>query len=330
MPKPKQKIASQAKEIAQTTVEELDEGETASSLDAGELQVAADMASLQMILQELREFRRENADTLREIREDIKVTNRRIDEAEMRISETEERVQGLEEATGELLKLQAKLEDKLTDQEGRARRENIRIHGIVEGAENNSTSMITFVEKLLKERLELPDTDDLTIERAHRALGSRPPADSPPRSIVVKFSSSKTKDEILKKVWQKKGFLYQERRVFVDHDYAPETLRKRREYTEAKRVLRENNIRYQTPFPARMRVHYEGEICLYNSAEEATKDMVKRGLSVTIFKPPERWADRVKNLMWHKTRSPRGGELQPEDPREGFTKKLDAFRRSDR
>ena len=62
----------------------------------------------------------------------------------------------LEEATRELLKLQAKFENELTDQEKRARWENIRIHGIEEGLESNSTSMITFVEKLLREKLELP------------------------------------------------------------------------------------------------------------------------------------------------------------------------------
>lgn len=233
-------------------------------------------------------------------------------------------MQGLEEAKRELLK-QAKLEDKLTDQEGRVRRDNIRIHGIEEGSESNSTSMIAFVENLLRVKLELPPTDDLKIERVHRTLGPKPPTDSPPRSIVVKFSSSKTKEEILKLVWRKKGFLYQERRVFVDHDYAPETLRKRQEYAEAKKVLWENNIRFQTPFPARMRMFYEGETCLYNCVEEATKDMV-RGLSVTIYKPPMSWADRVTNMMWRKIRSPRGAEQQPEAPWDGFKKRLDAFR----
>ena len=108
----------------------------------------------------------------------------------------------------EMLKLQAKLEDKLTDQEGRARQENIRIDGIEVGSESNSISMITFVENLLREKLELPPTHDLRIERVHRALGPKPPAESPLRSIVVKFSSSKTKEEIPKLVWRKKGFLF--------------------------------------------------------------------------------------------------------------------------
>lgn len=139
------------------------------------------MANLLTILQELREFRSENAETLRRIREDIKLTNNRVDAAEQRIAETEERVLGLEEATRELLKLQAKLQDKLTDQEGRARRENIRIHGVAEGSENNSTSMIMFVENLLKENLELHHTDDLRIERAHWDRNPRP---TPPQGLL--------------------------------------------------------------------------------------------------------------------------------------------------
>ncbi|KAA8585661.1 hypothetical protein FQN60_004355 [Etheostoma spectabile] len=52
----------------------------------------------------------------------------------------------------------------------------------------------------------------------------------------------------------------------------------------------------------------EGETCLSNSAEEATRDMVERGLSVTIYKPPESWADRPQNRIWCQSRSPGGGE----------------------
>lgn len=47
----------------------------------------------------------------------------------------------MEDAMMELLKRQVKLEARLTDQEGRSRRDNIRIHGIVEG-------MTVFVENL--------------------------------------------------------------------------------------------------------------------------------------------------------------------------------------
>lgn len=45
-------------------------------------------------------------------------------------------------------------ENKLTDEEGRSRRENIRIYNVPEGAEGSS--MVDFVKSLLQEALEIP------------------------------------------------------------------------------------------------------------------------------------------------------------------------------
>lgn len=56
----------------------------------------------------------------------------------------------------------------------------------------------------------------------------------------------------MKTAWQKQGFVFQERRVNIDDD-----LKKRKEYTDAKRVLRERKIRFQTPFPAKFRVFFD-------------------------------------------------------------------------
>lgn len=64
------------------------------------------------------------------------------------------------------------------------------------------------------------------------------------------------KEDVLKKAWQNKGFDFQGKRIYLGHDYAPELLRKRREYTEAKAALKEMNMRFQTLFPARLRVFY--------------------------------------------------------------------------
>lgn len=130
----------------------------------------------------------------------------------------------------------------------------------------------------------------------------------------------------MKAAWQKRGFVFQEKRVNIDHDYAPEVLKKRKEYTEAKRVLRAQNIRFQTPFPARLRVFFQDETRVYSSAEEATKDMAARGLQVKAFKPPETWAERIKRLTWHTASS--GNNSESSGPRPGYKEKLDAFRRT--
>ena len=83
-----------------------------------------DIVNLDVILQELRDFHQDNSEKLREMKEDINKTNIRIDEAEERIAEAEERVQGVEVAVLELLKVQTRLEMKLTDKVGRSRRNN--------------------------------------------------------------------------------------------------------------------------------------------------------------------------------------------------------------
>ncbi|KAL7853023.1 hypothetical protein SRHO_G00188080 [Serrasalmus rhombeus] len=180
--------------------------------------------SLQRILDELREFRRDNNVQLADIKQEIQGVNDRLDEAEERIEETETVLQAASMLIKRLAQRQTKLEARLTDQEGRAR----------------------------------------------------------PRSIVVKFESYRIKEEIFRKAWQKKEVYCDETRFFVDHDFPTEVLKKRNEYADAKKVLKSERIRFQTPYPAKMRVFYDGDTQLYQDAAEATRDMAARGLSVTV------------------------------------------------
>ena len=91
---------------------------------------------------------------------------------------------------------------------------------------------------------------------------------------------------MIRRAWQKKAVYYKNNRFFVDHDYPSAVLKKRYEYTEAKKILRERKIKFQTLYPAELRVHYEDGIQTYQNAAEATADMAKRGLPVTIITSP--------------------------------------------
>lgn len=97
-----------------------------------------------------------------------------------------------------MLKLHTEMDAKLTDLEGRSRRENIRIHSVKVGSEDNAPSVTTFVERLLKLKLELPNSSQIRVKRAHCALVPKPPPNTPSRSIVAKLASYRTKEEILK------------------------------------------------------------------------------------------------------------------------------------
>ncbi|KAK1875089.1 LINE-1 retrotransposable element ORF1 protein [Dissostichus eleginoides] len=159
----------------------------------------------------------------------------------------EERVQNEEQVLAKMMKVLTRQESKLLDQEGRSRRENIRIYNVPEGEEG--TSMVDFVEKLLRDTLDLPPATELHIERAHRSLVPKPPGGpgDKPRSIIIRFNRYKVKEEISRRAWGKKRVFLNGRMIYFDQDYPPAVLQKRKEYSEAKRLLKQNKIRFQTP-----------------------------------------------------------------------------------
>ena len=155
-------------------------------------------ASLRGILNEVRDFRRDNRVQLTDIKHELKRANDRLDEAEGRIEETETVLQATSTLINRLMQRQANLEAGLIDQEGRARRDNLRIYGIPEDREG--TDMAVFLDNLLKHALDLPRDRDLRIERTHRVLAPKPSGPQPkPRSIVVKFGSYRMKEEVLRR-----------------------------------------------------------------------------------------------------------------------------------
>ncbi|KAF0036607.1 hypothetical protein F2P81_011919 [Scophthalmus maximus] len=249
----------------------------------------------------------------------------KIAEAEMRIENVEDRVQNIEQVLSKMIKVMNQQENKLLDQEGRSRRENLRIYNVPEGAEG--PSMVEFVQKLLRETLEAPPTTELGIERAHRALAPRPLGDreDKPRSIIIRFLHYTTKEEVLRKAWGKKNVFLNGRPIYFDQDYPPAILQKRKDYSEAKRVLKQRNIRFQTPFPAKLRVFYKDETRLYQTVVEATKDMKDRGLPVTDITPRESLAEQLSRSAWDTVGAgQRGTGVERE---RNIREKLRAFRR---
>ena len=52
--------------------------------------------------------------------------------------------------------------------------------------------------------------------------------------VVIKLPSFQSKEELIKIAWQKKGIQYEGRKVFLDHAYTAEVLKRRKEYAEEK------------------------------------------------------------------------------------------------
>lgn len=230
------------------------------------------------VKKELTELRDEINQALGDIRGDLKNTTTRVEEAEQRVAELEERNIDLEDSLRQMQHKQDLMQTKMTDLEARSRRNNIRIYGIPEGEEENN--LMDFVVKLLKSELAIPGELDLKIQRCHRALTPRPPREAPPRSIVINFQEYKTKDLILSSAWKKKEVFYKDTRVYFDHDYPTEVVKKRREYAGIRRLLKEKGVRFQTPPLAKLKVFLDGGPRIYNDAREAADDLRKMGFPI--------------------------------------------------
>lgn len=294
-------------------------------------------ASLMLILKELREvgkevkeFRNDTKMQLKDIRGELDRFNTRLNEVEKRVSDQEDKFHDTDEILTELITAHEKLNLKMTSLEAYSRRETLRLYGVPEGAEAGAQSMTHFVEKLLRENLNISPAMDLQIQRAHRALASPPPDGSRPRSILVKFLCFTVKEEVLKLAWQKKGFMWNNNKITLDHDFPPEIMDMRREYTESRKILKERNLRFRTLYPARLKVFYEEGVKIYDTVEAATADMASRGLPVKVIKPPVTMREKLQRCMhWRRAGGQRPRQQQGGAAAVGFRERLQVFRRED-
>lgn len=165
--------------------------------------------------------------------------------------------------------------------------------------EQDNESVTELVERLLGRELALPVGTKLHIQLAHRSLGKKPPPGASPKSIVVNFLKYETKESILAKPWKEK-IIVEGRQIFFDHYYPTEVMKKRTSYSKIKKTLKEKKIRFQTP-TSRIRIHWSDGPKIYNNAEDAARDMRKRGLEMGeqhVNKPsPEEQIQRVSPLQ---------------------------------
>ncbi|KAJ4918094.1 hypothetical protein JOQ06_022367 [Pogonophryne albipinna] len=68
-------------------------------------------------------------------------------------------------------------------------------------------------------------------------------------------------------------------------------------------------------------------IVVYGSAEEATEDMAKRGLPVSVIKHPDSLLERIQQITWRTSK--RLGTLDRAGRDVNYKEKLGAFRHKD-
>lgn len=180
----------------------------------------------------------------------------RLEGQELAVNAMDERMGVLEAKCEELAKLVNQFQPKLLDLEARSRRLNIKIVGIKEGSEEGRpTEFISNLipELLGKEHFPYP----LKVDRAHRSLWPMPAAGEKPRTIIACIHHFQTKELILRLARMKK-MEYKGNKVLIFPDYTSEVMSQRRSFRNVMQALREDGIKFQLRYPAKLRVYWKG------------------------------------------------------------------------
>ena len=143
------------------------------------------------------------------------------------------------------------LNAKCEDLEGRSRRNNIRLIGILEDVEGPNPT--EFVSGLLQDILSLDKKPIL--DRAHRSLREKPGKDKPPRPFIIRLHYYQDRDRILRRAGEAFPLSYQEKRVSIFPDYTTAVAKKRAQFGDAKRLLRHiKGVKFRLLFPALLKI----------------------------------------------------------------------------
>ena len=157
------------------------------------------------------------------------------------------------------------LESKTEDMENRARRNNLRLVGLPEGAEGTQP-MIDYIHRMLPVWLELDDTKSFTLERAHRTL-ARPRPDQN-RAVIIRFLRFQDREFVFNTSKQR-SLSHDDHKIFFAQDLSAETMKARSTFKAVKKKFIEaGSFRGFTLQPCKMRALHNRKI-LFSTPEEA-------------------------------------------------------------
>lgn len=110
------------------------------------------------------------------------------------------------------------------------------------------------------------------------------------------------KEEILRLAWQKQGFQLHGKRINLDHDHAPNVLKKRSEYAKAKSVLKEKKNQILNSVPSQIKsVLSRGDGAVRISGG-SNRGHGEEGSPVLVIKHQESLLEQIQGFTWRTSR----------------------------
>lgn len=204
------------------------------------------------------------------MRADLRKTSDKVQAAEETIEDLRGKTRSMEDRIQKLTHQHKEMALQLDDQEGRARRNNIRVVGVQEGLEGRSVEL--FLEDLILNHLKPKRLSKIfSVERAHRAPIPKPKPGAPPRTIIARILNFRDRDAILQAARVRGDLQYENTTIRFYPDFTLKVQRERRSFEGIKRVLRENGLKYMMFFPAKLKVIDGGTSRFFTTPEEAQR-----------------------------------------------------------
>jgi hypothetical protein len=133
------------------------------------------------------------------------------------------------------------------------KRPNLRIMGIEEGEEVQAKGMHNIFNKIITENFSnLEKTMPIWVKEASRTPNRPHQNRTTPRHIVIKTTSTESRERILKAVREKKQITYKGKPIKIIADFSTETLKARRAWGEVFQALNENNFNPRILYPEKL------------------------------------------------------------------------------
>lgn len=146
------------------------------------------------------------------------------------------------------------MRDKCEDMEGRMRRGNIRVVGLVEQPNSSSPAELS---RIIKQVLQWDR--DVKIDRSHRGA-PRKPGDDRPRVIIAKMHYDGDAVDILRRAREKAPLMYNGKRISIFQDYTTGVAKARSAFSDARKALQgRRDVRFGLFYPARFRITFKND-----------------------------------------------------------------------
>jgi hypothetical protein len=149
--------------------------------------------------------------------------------------------------------------------------------GIEEGEEVQAKGMHSIFNKIVTEIFpNLEKNMPIQVQEASRTPDRLDQNRTTPRHIIIKTTSTETRERILKAVREKKQITYQGKPIKITADFSTEILKTKRAWSEVFQALNENNFNPRILYPAKLSFKIDGTIKVFHDKQKLKQYMTTK------------------------------------------------------